>query len=194
MDIQDEKLGRFVEAVNSDVDGQIEKILQDAEVTKQDIIEAANTSSLEDAYERIQNSIKLTAAKNEKLVAKKQFESQRDILQHREELIAKIFDNIRLSIVSFVASDKYTDYLLNLLKGEDLEGAVIMLKEKDLGLKDKFAEKYSGLEFDVSRDIKLGGLCLYYPEKGMVLNKSLDQSFNEQRKQFNNKYGAGFRA
>ena len=48
-EINTEKLHRFAEAVNADVDRQVEEILSDAETKRRTIIEDANARSAETA-------------------------------------------------------------------------------------------------------------------------------------------------
>lgn len=188
MSVQDEKLARFVKAVDSEVDSQIAALLHEAETEKQQLIENANDESLAAAYSRIQEEVKHVSAKYQRIIAKEELDAKKSVLLHREELIDKLFDSVKLKLTAFAAGEKYPDYLLTLPEG-DMDGAVIRLSARDMR-HAPILEKKFGVKCETDESIKVGGLIVYYPEKGVMLDKTLDTAVADARREFNQKGGA----
>jgi len=192
MNNENEKLERFSKAVEEEVDSQIQKIIAEAEASKSELVEKANDESLNVAYEKIKEEIKMNTAKNLKAVSKAELDSKREILMHRDNLSNKVFENVKSKLINFTNSQEYKDYLIKLLK-EELSGnsieseLIIYLSKKDMqyadDLKKLFGDKISCIE---KNNIKLGGLCILYSNCNQLIDKTLDSDLLEQKELFNN--------
>ena len=121
-EIQAEKLDRFVNSVNNEVDEKINKIISEAEIQKSHQVKKTEDEELLNAYNKIQRSIRDIESKYRRMLALKQQQLKTDSLMQRENLAQKIFDAVSKRICEFTVSEKYENYLINLLKNEKING------------------------------------------------------------------------
>ena len=93
-EIQAEKLDRFVNSVNNEVDEKINKIISEAEIQKSHQVKKTEDEELLNAYNKIQRSIRDIESKYRRMLALKQQQLKTDSLMQRENLAQKIFDAV----------------------------------------------------------------------------------------------------
>ena len=91
-EIQAEKLDRFVNSVNNEVDEKINKIISEAEIQKSHQVKKTEDEELLNAYNKIQRSVRDIESKYRRMLALKQQQLKTDSLMQRENLAQKIFD------------------------------------------------------------------------------------------------------
>ena len=119
-EIQAEKLDRFVNSVNNEVDEKINKIISEAEIQKSHQVKKTEDEELLNAYNKIQRSVRDIESKYRRMLALKQQQLKTDSLMQRENLAQKIFDAVSKLICEFTVSEKYENYLINLVKNEKI--------------------------------------------------------------------------
>lgn len=183
-----QKLDKFTKSVNVEVEERINKIIDDANKISDEKLKKAEDDALLDAYNRIQKSVHDTEAKYRRMYALEEQKYKMDALRHREMLSQTIFKDVEEKLVSFSESEKYEDYLENLLSKEKIsENAVIVLSSKDEKYSDNLKKKYSNeIKFDDS--IEIGGLLIIDSEQGLIIDKTFDSALEEQKKSFSSKY------
>ena len=186
---ESEKLERFVNAVNSEVDKEIDRIISEAEASKMEMIEAAKDESLNMAYDKIKDSVKKVQAKYVKIVSKAELDSKKDVLIQREKLTQKVFDNIMQSLIAFREKPQYLKYLIDVAKSQKLnDSVVICLRAEDMKYSSDIKKALGvSCEFREDATIKLGGLSVLYADQGMLMDKTIDLALSEQRDIFNGK-------
>ena len=115
-EIQAEKLDRFVNSVNNEVDEKINKIISEAEIQKSHQVKKTEDEELLNAYNKIQRSVRDIESKYRRMLALKQQQLKTDSLMQRENLAQKIFDAVSKLICEFTVSEKYENYLLKTIK------------------------------------------------------------------------------
>ncbi len=192
MSIDTEKLDRFTKAVDEEVDEKIEQIISEAEKSRDEILKNANDCCLELAYDRIKGEMKKISSRYVRLIASKELEFRREVLEHREKLASIIFDDVRSKLADFVSQSGYIDYLVKLIKKAENGKAVIYLSERDMALTETIKEKLNGsYEFLVDKDIRLGGLRIHFPDSNIVIDNTLDSAVLEEKELFSQ--GSGLR-
>ena len=78
MDIENDKLERFGNAVYNEANEKVKEILGEAEISRKTILDNANDVSLNIAYDMIQADIKKISSKYVKIVAKAELEAKRE--------------------------------------------------------------------------------------------------------------------
>ena len=180
-EIQAEKLDRFVNSVNNEVDEKINKIISEAEIQKSHQVKKTEDEELLNAYNKIQRSVRDIESKYRRMLALKQ-------QQLRENLAQKIFDAVSKLICEFTVSEKYENYLINLVKNEKInENFIIMISEKDLKYSNVLQD-ISGCKVETDPDIVMGGISIVDTENGIAVDKTFDSAIKEQRKQFSSRY------
>lgn len=187
-ELQTEKLGRFVNSVNSEVDEKINKIISEAELQKNNLIRKTEDEALLNAYNKIQKSVREIESKYLRMLALKQQQLKSDCLRRREVLAERIFDSVKKQICLFTASEKYQNYLISLVKNEDIhENSVIMISEKDM----KYSEILNSMfkcKVELDPEIEIGGIVIVDNDNGIAIDRTLDSAFEEQRKSFSSRY------
>lgn len=192
MSTENEKLERFAKAVNDEVDSQIEEILKQADVSRNEIIEKANDESLYEAYDKIKEEIKKITNKYVKIVSKAELDTKREILLYREKIANQIIDNVKNKLVEFTSSKEYGDYLIKLVKEEitnetKAEDIIVYVSDKDIIYKNEIQKAVaSDLRIENKSSIKIGGVCVYFEKDSVIKDKTLDTALEEQKGQFNN--------
>ena len=91
-EMQAEKLERFTESVNIEVEEHITNLINDANEQSRITLRNAEDETLLDAYNKIQKSVKETEARYRRMYALEEQKMRMDSLRHREELSEKIFN------------------------------------------------------------------------------------------------------
>ena len=188
---QQEKLDRFVNSVNGEVDVQISGMLREAEKEGEAIKSSAKDDALKASYDRIQKAVKDTEAQYKRMIAQAEQEHHRSLLSHREALVEKIFDNIRKRLVQFRQSEDYSAYLQKQLRDVKLSAdSIIYLAPADMQYAD-LLKGSSGAQVCEDDSIQLGGLSITAKDSKCIMDKTLDTAFDEQRKAFSTTYHLG---
>lgn len=188
---QQEKLDRFVNSVNGEVDVQISGMLREAEKEGEAIKSSAKDDALKASYDRIQKAVKDTEAQYKRMIAQAEQEHHRSLLSHREALVEKIFDNIRKRLVQFRQSEDYPAYLQKQLRDVKLSAdSIIYIAPADMQYAD-LLKGSSGAQVCEDDSIQLGGLSITAKDSKCIMDKTLDTAFDEQRKAFSTTYHLG---
>lgn len=187
-ELQTEKLDKFVNSVNNEVDEKISKIISEAELQKKIQIQKTEDEALLNAYNKIQKSVREIESKYRRMLALKQQQLKSDSLRQREILAESIFESVKKQICLFTDSEKYQNYLISLVKNEDVrKNSVIMISEKDM----KYSEILNNMfkcKVELDTEIEIGGITIVDNDNGIVIDKTLDSAFEEQRKSFSSRY------
>ena len=191
MSIESEKLERFSQAVDEEVDSQIQQIIDEAEASKKDILEKANDSSLYIAYDKIKEEIKSITSKYLKIVSKAELDSKRDILLYREEISKSVIENVKSRLIDFTASAEYKNYLIKVAKSEISNSAgeevIIYLSAGDMKYENDLCNSLGGnISVKNKNNIKIGGLSVYFKNSNILTDKTFDSALQEQKDLFNN--------
>ena len=186
-----ENLNRFVTAINGEVDAKTKEILAEARDERERMIAEAEDKALEDAYSEIQAEVKKITAKYQGIYAQAEQDTRREVLIHREQLCDTLFKNVEKKIEEFVNSEKYQSYLLSRLEGVEItDDTVILVSKRDFSKYKSALNLHTGGRCKIKEDssIEFGGLSILYENSSMLLEKTIDSDFSEEKKQFSSKY------
>lgn len=189
MENENEKLRRFIDAVNTAADKQVAEILEEAH-SEADAIIAAASASAEEARERsLGDSRKRLSGKYVRMVSKAELDMKKEILLCREELTHRLFENVCEKLDAFRNTSEYEKLMAESLSGEDsLENAEVLFAPRDSALSDKLSKQFGGTtRFGTDDTIKFGGYYILRREKGTVTDKTFDCALKEQQALFASK-------
>lgn len=189
MDQEKDKLGRFIDAVNSVTDKQVKDIIDDAREQSRSILAAADKTAAENKQRRIDDNSKMISNKYIRMVSKAELDMKKQILIAREELSSSLFDKVKERLAKYRASEEYENRLIAAAAAEEnLKGAQICLAPEDMRLSDRIIAAAKE-EVTVSADdsIKLGGFLIVRREQGTVTDRTFDCAFREQQSLFASK-------
>ena len=187
MSTENEKLQKFICAVNDEIDEKVSAILDDAENVKKGIISAAQEESEEAADKYMNSSRKKSGNKYVRDISKAELEMKKSVLRCREELSDKVFAKVEEKLAEYRSTNAYADTLIKKLLVLNVgNGAEIRLSPDDMKLADvlKRVIKAQEVTFIPDSSIKLGGFSVYSKEKGTIIDKTFDLAVEEQKSLF----------
>ena len=190
MDNNNEKLKVFIDAVNDEIDGEVNRILADAEERKKAILEEAECFSADESGKTSGSGSKKDGDLYIRGVSKAELNMKKSVIGHRDELAGKVFDAVEKRLDEFRGDQKYVNLLVkNLLLMHVSDGSEIFLSPDDMKYADtlKKAIPSCNAKFSPDEKIRLGGLAVYSAEKGTIADKTFDSAVEEQRRAFTGK-------
>lgn len=189
MENDKEKLSRFINAVNSSTDEQVNKIIGEAKEERKKILAAAALSAKDAGQRSLSENKKMSSGKYVRMVSKAELEMKKEVLICREELTDSLFENVENMLREFRKSKEYPLLLEKRLKEEmPSDGAVIALSPDDMVFAERL-KKAAGCSVSVTEDdtIRHGGFCILRTDRGTVTDRTFDCVLNEQRSCFASK-------
>jgi len=188
--MNDNNLRQFIDAVNSEVDSKIELIEKEADEKCTELLETAENEALNEAYRKIRSCVTEEKQLNKMTVSKAEQEARIKVLTYREGLVGKIFDSVDDKLADFTQSDSYVSFLEGLLDGEKIDSdTVIYLREEDMKYESALRRKAGNeCSFEADPEIIYGGLSVYDRKSSVLINKTLDNMLDEQKKDFGSNY------
>jgi len=188
--MNDSNLKEFISAVNSEVESRIDEIREQAEQKSSELLENAENEALNEAYTRIKACVSEEKYKSKMNVSKAEQEARIKVLTYRENLVARIFDSVNERLCRFTESDEYASFLCRLLEGEKTgENTVIFLREEDMKYEAQL-RRTAGSEcsFEADTSIVFGGLSVFDSRSSVLVNKTIDNMLDEQKRDFGSNY------
>lgn len=189
MDMNNEKLQRFIDAVNSETERKVSEMLGEAEKEKKEILSEAERESEEFAERYFSTGNKKNGNRYVRDISKAELEMKKEVLRRREELTDEIFSVVRERLTSYRNDPKYVDMLVkDLLRVKVSNGAEIFLAPEDMKYADtlKKAIRSENVVFSPDENIKLGGISVYNKDSETISDKTFDMAVEEQRQLFAN--------
>lgn len=189
MDMNNEKLQKFIDAVNDEIDTKVRDMLAEAEEEKKAILAEASRESDETAERHLDAGAKKHGSQYVRDISKAELNMKKAVLQHREELTAKVFEVVEKRLCDYRSDPKYVDMLVkNLLLLHVNDGAEVFLSPDDMKYAEtlKKAVRSDNVKFSPDERIRLGGLSVYDKEKGTISDKTFDLAVEEQKRSFAN--------
>lgn len=185
-----EKTAKFEQAINSAADAEIKGYLEQAQKAAEEALKSVNTEYLDKSDNSFLSETEKIKKSFEHQLSQKQFDASREVFAHRTKRVEEFFSQLKQEIADFTQTPEYENKLFEIIK--EIEGdypfdeaTVLYVRQKDL---DKVKEKYPKLKVEVDKKIKLGGVSVFYPNMSLFLDKTFDNSFENQKAEFvNNK-------
>lgn len=190
MDNNNEKLKVFIDAVNDEIDGEVNRILADAEERKKAVLAEAESFSADETGKTAGSGSKKDGNLYVRDVSKAELNMKKSVIGHRDELADKVFETVEKRLSEFRGDQKYVNLLVkNLLLMHVSDGSEIFLSPDDMKYADtlKKAIPSCNAKFSPDEKIRLGGLAVYNAEKGTIADKTFDSAVEEQRRNFTEK-------
>lgn len=189
---EDNRISNLGNTIIADARADAEKIIQDAQEQAEKIIGEAKEQYRLNEQAQLAADKQKTMSDYSKEISSRDFAAQRDVLAYRTALVDKLFDGVAERIEGYKAGDDYIVLLNRLIEKANSsekirEGCIIYLSAADMKLSDKLDKKYPA-EIKTDKSIMLGGVSVFYPDKNIFIDYTLDTAFEKQRRAFvNNK-------
>ncbi|MCM1298087.1 MAG: V-type ATP synthase subunit E family protein [Firmicutes bacterium] len=186
-----EKIARFEEAIKAESEAEANAVLSAAQTRAGEAVSCADEEYLERVYSVVSVETKNIKRKYARLVSQKEFEASKAVFSHRNRAVEEFFRDMAKEISDFTATEEYRQELKRLLSETEKESGfdpdtVAYVKAEDAELVKKL---YPNLDVKTDKGIKLGGVNIFYPQRSLYVDKTLDNAFEQQKEEF---VGNGF--
>ncbi len=188
MAYDEQKLLRFKESVLNDADKKIAQMKSDALKYEQTELENIKNQNYDKIFNYMQNKVRDIKWKYSRKITKKSLELKKETLVFRNELVNKLFKQCEQEIINFINSDKYKEYLLNLVKKSSsdfvCDNAKIKIRKEDLKLKEELLELPGISKVEVDDENQFGGFNLIDEKCNLMLDETIASKLDSERKYF----------
>ena len=184
--LYEDKVAQFEEKINAEADAEIERLLSEAKARAEKAVIGADEEYLEKSYHVVSGKTKDIKRRLDHTVSQKSFEASREIFAHRNKLVEDFFDGIAKKLQDYAKTDDYRKNLADILKDVNTQHAFTSTSKAYVRAEDVDTVKklYPTLQVEADRKIKLGGVTVYYPEDKIYIDRTFDNTFDEQRTAF----------
>ena len=189
MENEKEKLDRFINAVNNDIESQVKSILEEAREEEERIITSASVKAEEVKQRHLNDNRKMTSNKYVRMISKAELEVKKEILVCREQLTAQLFEKVTNKLGEYRETADYAELLEKKISAEQsAENAKVFLAPEDMFLAEKL-KKAAGGNIEIASDdsIRYGGYLILRTDKGTITDRTFDCLLEEQRNIFSSK-------
>ncbi len=186
-----EKLNKFKLAVFSQVEQQAQEIIQEAQSQQKQRLAEAKQESQSELSEQLSAIDKQCRAKTLREISSRKLDAQRSVLTHRNEMIEKVFDNIRKSLAEFCKSENYRSELKQRLdkcaaQSQGKGTAYFAKRDIELGRELCKGTRFTAQQSD---SITLGGVTVIFADSNLAYDCTFDSTFERERQNFSKAAG-----
>ena len=191
---QEEKLSKFMLAINEYAQEQHDKIMREVEAQNAIELEKAEKEFREESYKTIQRRTGEVRSMISRELAEKESAGKKALLARRNAIEKEVFERAATKLEEFTKTDAYKTYLrraaIEARKAfvkcgeEHLASTVIYIRDRDKKCSPLIKTAFGDCTVKVDPAIVLGGLRAENTEIGRVLNVTLDVSLEQQHEWF----------
>ena len=193
---QDEKLSKFLQAINEYSEKQRNTILKELDEQNDIEMERAEKETVQDVYRLIQIQASDLRSGISRDLSAKELEIRRGLLTRRTEIEKQVFAEAANHLLEFASMPEYEGFLAERVReaasafASAPEDTVFRVRQGDEVFADAIRKAY-GSKCDVKTDsfIKIGGVLAENQTLGRAVNATLDSRLEEQREWFRQQSG-----
>lgn len=196
MQSQEQKLEIMLKAINEYAERQRLRILFEIDEQSTTELERAEKEALSDAYRMIRQETSDVRGSIARDLSSRELAGRRRLLELRNDIEKRVFDEAREKLREFAASDGYKGYLIRSAKNTAKafsaapDGVVFFLRQDDMKHADAIRSAYGGnCGFEVSSEINLGGFIARSGKLGTAVDATLDTRLEDQHEWFGENAG-----
>ncbi len=179
---QEDKLHAFTQTALREAGRDAQRITDELRVQHDRMMAAAHTKFRSEINRWREAKVAEVRAQEMRRVNSVLADNRRAMLDYRESCAKEVFSALPERIRRFTESPDYAPHMVKLLRRahEAIGGDTPMemyLREADMGLSELLRSALPGVSLTVMEgDFKLGGLCLYCPDKHVRADLSFDSA------------------
>lgn len=192
---QEEKLSKFMIAINEYAREQHDKIMRELETQDSIELEKAEKEYREESYRTIQRKTGEIRSMISRELAGKEMQGKKALLERRNAIEDEVFAKAAAKLEEFTKTDAYKTYLRKAAQEarkafaksgeENLESTVIYIRDRDKKCSPLIKTAFgAACTVKVDQSIVLGGLRAENTEIGRVVNVTLDMALEQQHDWF----------
>ncbi len=192
---QEEKLSKFMIAINEYAKEQHDKIMREMETQDSIELEKAEKEYREESYRTIQRKTGEIRSMISRELAARELEGKKALLERRNAIESEVFEKAAAKLEEFTKTDAYKTYLRKAAQEarrifikcgeENLESTVIYIRDRDKKSSPLIKTAFgASCTVKVDPGIVLGGLRAENTQIGRIVNVTLDMALEQQHDWF----------
>ena len=191
---QEEKLSKFMLAINEYAQEQHDRIMREVEAQNAIELEKAEKEFREESYKTIQRRTGEVRSMISRELAEKESTGKKALLARRNAIENEVFERAAAKLEEFTKTDAYKTYLRRaaieakktfIKCGEEhMASTVIYIRDRDKKCSPLIKTAFGDCTVKVDPNIVLGGLRAENAEIGRVLDVTLDVNLEQQHEWF----------
>lgn len=182
------KLNMLRKEIETCSDNEADAIIKNAEAEAAEVLEELEKKLEAEQGGNIRRITDAFRNDEKKRVSEARFSEGRRVLMHRGKLVDEFFGEVEEKLKLKTAAPEYKAYLLGCIKkAEGMltldEGVRVLCREADIADVNVAIKGYS-CTLEADNSIKFGGIRVSCPEKGIVIDLTLDSALENERENF----------
>ena len=188
MNNENEKVGKFLQAINDYAEEQRKRILDEVREYYSAEMERAEKEVLSDAQQLVEREKAQNRNRIRHEISRKEMEAKRQLISHRTNLVDGLFHDVSLRLLEYTKTPEYEKFLKAI--AEKLSnvlsdvGSELMIRREDEAYIPLIREAFGDCEIRFSDEIRLGGILGVSRYRGIVADETLDSRLEAQRTWF----------
>lgn len=188
MNNENEKVGKFLQAINDYAEEQRKRILDEVREYYSAEMERAEKEVLSDAQQLVEREKAQNRNRIRHEISRKEMEAKRQLISHRANLVDGLFHDVSLRLLEYTKTPEYEKFLKAI--AEKLSnvlsdvGSELMIRREDEAYIPLIREAFGDCEIRFSDEIRLGGILGVSRYRGIVADETLDSRLEAQRTWF----------
>jgi len=188
MDNENEKVGKFLQAINDYAEEQRKKILDEVRECYSAEMERAEKEALSEAQQLVEREKAQNRNQIRHEISSKEMEAKRQLVSHRSNLVEGIFHDVSIRLLAFTATPGYEAFLKKVAaKLSDVladVNAELYIRKEDEAFIPAIRAVFGDCEIKISKDVHLGGILGISRQRGIIADETLDSRLEAQRTWF----------
>ncbi|MGI6031587.1 MAG: V-type ATP synthase subunit E [Eubacteriales bacterium] len=186
----EQKIAQFAKAVYADAEQQREAIQKEIEDIRSSELSSAEMALLESNYQHIQAEMTAIRNRYKQQISKEIFQYRKQLLAKREEILARVFDQVTRQVEKFTQSEDYLPSLIQTVeKAADSlgqSGLTIFLRPADMKFSPRIQQAlpHCACTFQEDPSIVLGGALIKATRSNLLSDETYDFRMAQERESF----------
>lgn len=191
MHSQDEKLGKFLQAINEYSEKQRQYIIMEVEEQNRIELERAEKETLADTYRMISRHTADVRSAITRELSSRELGSRKALLEKRGAIEREVFEAAAEKLIAFTKTAEYAKYLSGCAKAaatafrKAADDTVFRLRPEDMKYVEQIKSEFgSQCCFEEDATVSVGGLLALNKTLGLALDLTLASRLEQQKEWF----------
>lgn len=181
------KLNKLRKEIESCAESEASAIIEAAQKSADEAISSAEKQVRRAYKDNTRQTVENFRAEERRRISEMRFSEGKRVLMYRSALVDEFFSRVEAELRAETGKPGYKDYLARSAAEAraafSLENAVVYCREQDIAAVGGLISE-NGVQVLASDRISIGGIIVKIPEKGIIMDLSLDAALENERESF----------
>ena len=184
-----DKLTAFERAVQQEAEHKIKQLQEEAKAYREQALAKEQEEQYAKMFEYMQEQVGFIKSRQKQSVTKYDLKIRRELVQFRNQLAEKVFEEAKEKLVAFSQTKEYREFLINKIKSAmevfPFDSPTSLLKKEDLRFFEDIKENFSDTIFvEEDPNNHMGGFILFNKEHGVLVDETFYAVLEDQKQEF----------